>query len=34
MIVHNIVKRHNGFIAINSEVGQKTTYEIYLPITI
>ncbi len=32
-ICYNIIKKHNGFISIKSEVGKGTTVDIYLPAT-
>lgn len=31
-VVHGIVKRHNGFIRVNSQVDQGTAMDVYLPV--
>ncbi len=30
-IVHGIVKKHNGFIEVNSNIGEGTTFMVYIP---
>ncbi len=31
-IAHSIIKRHNGAIAVSSEIGKGTTFRVYLPV--
>ena len=30
-VVYSIIKNHNGYITVDSELGKRTTFEIYLP---
>ena len=31
-ICHSIIKRHNGFIEVESEIGKGSTFHIFLPV--